>query len=54
MSHFGHDRGLFHEGILGISIFRFCNIILGIHEYDVPSYNATGREFIEDQKIQLE
>ena len=30
------------------------NIIIGIHEYDIPSYYAPGREFIEEQKVKLD
>ena len=31
----------------------YCIIILGIDEYDVPSYNASGRAFIEERNIKL-
>ena len=33
--------------------YQFCciyNIIIGIHEYDIPSYNAPGRSFLEEQR----
>ena len=32
----------------------FCNTIIGIHEDDIPSYNAYARALIEDQKVKLE
>ena len=31
-----------------------CNTIIGIHEDDIPSYNISGRAFIEERKIKLE
>ena len=34
-------------------LFRFCNIIIGIHEDDIPAYNASGRTLIEERKIKL-
>ena len=38
----------------GSKLLRFHNIIIGIHEDDIPSYNAPGRAFIENQKIKPE
>ena len=39
---------------LQVSQFRcFRNIILGIHEYNISAYNASGRDFLEEQKIKL-
>ena len=32
---------------------RFRNIIIGIHEDDIPAYNAYGRSFLEEQKLKL-
>ena len=32
----------------------FSNIILGIHEDYIPSYNTAWREFLEEQKIKLD
>ena len=32
---------------------RFCNIILGIHEDDIPSYNASGRALLEERELKL-
>ena len=31
----------------------FRNIVIGIHEDDVPAYNASGRAFIEERKLKL-
>ena len=40
---------------LQASQFRiFHNIIIGIHGYDIPSYNLSGRAFLEEQNIKLE
>ena len=33
---------------------RFCNIIIGIHENYIPSYNFSVRALIEERKINLE
>ena len=33
---------------------HFCNIIIFINYNDIPSYNASGREFIEERKKKLE
>ena len=35
-------------------LFRFHNIILGIHEDDIPVYNVSRRAFLEEHKIKLE
>ena len=32
---------------------QFRNIILGIHEDDIPAYNASGRAFLEEWKLKL-
>ena len=32
---------------------RFHNIILGIHEDDIPAYNISGRALLEEQKLIL-
>ena len=32
----------------------YCNIIIGIHEDDIPSYNAPGIAFLEQQKVKVE
>ena len=33
---------------------RFCNIILDIHDDDIPAYNASGRSLLEKRKIKLD
>ena len=40
---------------LQVSQFRqFCNIIIGIHEDDIPSYNIPERALLEERKRKLE
>ena len=46
--------GYFTKDLQGSQFHRFSNIILGIHENDIPSYNASGGEFFEEQKIKIE
>ena len=33
---------------------RFRNIVLGIHEDDIPAYNASGRALLEKRKNKIE
>ena len=33
--------------------YFFCNIILGIHEDDIPAYNASRRSLLEGGEIKL-
>ena len=42
------------KAIHGPQFCCFCNIILGIHEDDIPSYNTHGRALLEEHKIKLE
>ena len=44
----------FTKALKGSQFSRFHNIILGIHEDNIPSYNVSGRVFIEEKKIKLE
>ena len=37
----------FKKSLQGSQFRRFRNIILGIHEDDIPSYNASGRALLE-------
>ena len=37
----------FKKALQGSQFRRFRNIILGIHEDDIPSYNASGRALLE-------
>ena len=41
----------FTKALQGYQFRRFCNIIIGIHEYDIPAYNTSGRAFIEERKL---
>ena len=47
-------RDYFTKALQGSQFHRFCNIILGIHEDDIPSYNAYRRALLEEVKIKLE
>ena len=47
--------GDFFASLLQVSQFRFIrNTILGIHEHDIPFYNACRRTFLEEKKLKLE
>ena len=43
----------FTKEIKGYQLRCFYNIILGIYEYDITSYNAPGRAFFEERNIKL-
>ena len=32
---------------------RLRNIILGIHKDDIPAYNTSGRDLLEERKLKL-
>ena len=34
--------------------FRFRDIIIGVHEDDIPSYNTSRRSLIEERKIKID
>ena len=40
--------GYFNRALQGTQFQRFSNIIIGINEDDVPSYNASRRELLEE------
>ena len=44
----------FTKALQGSQFCRFCNIIIGIHEYDISSYNASIKAFLEEQKLKLD
>ena len=44
----------FRKALQGSQFRYYRNIILAIHEYYIPSYNAPGMEFIEELKINIE
>ena len=43
----------FTKALQGSQFRRFHNIILGIHEDDIPAYNASGRALFEERKLKL-
>ena len=43
----------FTKSLQGSQLCRFRNIILGIHEDDIPDYNTSGRALFEKQKLKL-
>ena len=43
----------FTKTLQGSQFRRFRNIILGIHEDDIPAYNASGRAFLEERKLKF-
>ena len=45
--------GYFTKALQGSQFHRFRNIVLGIHEDDIPAYNTSGRDFLEDRKLKL-
>ena len=46
-------RDYFTKALLGSQFRRFHNIIIGIHEDDIPSYNASGGYFLEKRELKL-
>ena len=44
-------RDYFTKALQGYQSFRFCNIILGIHIYEIPSYSLFVRALLEKLKI---
>ena len=43
----------FTKALQGSQFHRFRNIILGIHKDDIPAYNTSGRDFLEERKLKL-
>ena len=43
----------FTKALQGSQFRQYRNIILGIHEDDIPDYNASGRALLEEQKLKL-
>ena len=43
----------FTKALQGSQFRCFRNIVLGIHEDDIPAYNASGRDFFEEPKLKL-
>ena len=43
----------FTKALKGSQFYRFRNIVLGIHEDDIPAYNESGKDLIEERKLKL-
>ena len=43
----------FTKELQGSQFCRFRNIVLSIHEDDIPAYNAYGRALLEELKLKL-
>ena len=43
----------FTKALQGSQFRQFRNIILGIHEDDIPVYKASGRVVLEERKLKL-
>ena len=43
----------FTKALQGSQFRRFCNIVLGIHEDDIPAYKVSGRALLEERKLKL-
>ena len=43
----------FTKALQGSQFRRYRNIVLGIHEEDITSCNASGRDLLEERKIKL-
>ena len=41
------------KALQGSQFHRFRNIVLGIHEDNIPAYNASGRVLLEERKLKL-
>ena len=44
-------RDYFTKALQGSQFYPFCNIIIGIHEDQIPAYNASERYFLEERKL---
>ena len=43
----------FTKALQGSRFRRFRNIVLGIHEDDIPAYNESGKDLTEERKLKL-
>ena len=41
------------KALQGYQFRRFRNIVIGIHEDDIPAYNPSGRSLLEEQELKL-
>ena len=48
------ERDDYKKSLQGYQFCCFWNIIIGIYEDDIHSYNASGRSFLEERKVKLE
>ena len=46
-------RDYFTKALQGSEFRWFRNIVLGIHEDNIPAYNASVRSLLEEQKLKL-
>ena len=53
MSHFDRIGDYFTKALQKSQFHQFCNIVLRIHEDDIPAYNASGRALLEEQRLKL-
>ena len=43
----------FTKALQGSQLCRYRNIVLGIHEDEIPAYNVSVRAFLKEQKLKL-
>ena len=43
----------FTKALQGSQFRQFRHIVLGIHEYDIPVYNTSGRDLLEERKLKV-
>ena len=43
----------FTKALEGYQFRWFRNIVIGIHEDDIPACNASGRDLLEEQELKL-
>ena len=43
----------FTNALQGSQFCRFRNIVLGIHEDEIPAYDVSGRALIEERKLKM-
>ena len=46
-------RDYFTKALQGSQFCQFRKIILGIHEDDIPAYNASGRVLLKERKLKF-
>ena len=43
----------FTKALQGSQFCRFRNIVIGIHEDEIPAYKASGRALLEERNLKL-